>query len=102
MLKRLHHPTLDYSRLTPYIFVGSNMCCQVHFEEELLAKGISVDISLEAERLDNPEGVKAFLWLPTKDHFAPSRAQLKLGVEMIEEPSIHLHSRQLTALRSFI
>lgn len=80
-----HHPVLDYSQITPYIFVGTNMCCQVHFEEELLAKGIKVDISLERERLDSPEGVEAFLWLPIKDHYAPSRLQLQLGVELLEE-----------------
>ncbi len=85
MPKRAHHPVLDYSQITPYIYIGTNKCCQVHFEEELLAKGIMVDISLENERLDDPDGVKAFLWLPTRDHYASSRTQLKLGVEILEE-----------------
>ena len=55
----------------------------MHFEEELLSKGIKADISLEEERLDNPTGVEFFLWLPTTDHTPPSQNSLDLGVQTL-------------------
>ncbi|MEN9558611.1 MAG: hypothetical protein RL141_980 [Candidatus Parcubacteria bacterium] len=76
------HP-LDYDQVTPTVYVGSNSCCWGHFNGELLAKGIRGDISLEEERLDHPEGIDFFLWLPTKDHAAPSRDHVELGVQTL-------------------
>lgn len=80
---------LDYSQITEQIYVGNNQCCQVHFEEELLSKQITADISLEEERMDAASGVDSMLWLPTVDHTPPSQDQLLLGVE---------HIRSLVAL----
>lgn len=57
----------------------------MHFEQELLAKGIRADISLEDEHLDNPKGVDFFLWLPTKDHTPPKVEQLTVGVQTLEQ-----------------
>lgn len=79
------HNVLDYNPITPEIFVGTNACCGSHFEEELIGKGITADISVESERLDMPQGVKFFLWLPTKDGHAPSRDALKVGVAALAE-----------------
>lgn len=79
------HVKTDYNQITPEIFLGTNFCCQVHFEEELLQQGVRVDISLEAERIDSPEGVDAYLWLPTIDHEAPTQRMLKLGVRFMED-----------------
>lgn len=70
----------DYSKINENIYLGTNACCQEGFSKELLNKGIEGDISLEFERMDRAEGVKYFLWLPVKDHYAPTQKQLDLGV----------------------
>ncbi len=75
--------TFEYNKITDYIYLGTNQCCQVHFKKELLKKGIKADISLEKERIDAPFGVDYYLWLPVKDHTAPSQKQLTLGVNFI-------------------
>ena len=75
---------LEYNQITDEIYIGTNMCCQVDFAKELLDKGITADISLEAERVDNPNGVDYFLWLPVLDHHAPTQNQLRLGVQTLE------------------
>lgn len=74
----------EYDKVTDYIYVGSNQCCQVHFEKSLLKKGIKADISLEKERLDAPFGVDYFLWLPIKDFTAPTQKQLLVGAETVK------------------
>lgn len=82
---RSHRPkgTLDYSRITPKIYIGTNQCCRTHFAKELLKKGVRADISLEAGRLDAPFGVEYYLWLPTRDHTSPSQKQLAVGVAFL-------------------
>ena len=84
MQKRPLKHELDYSRITPSIFLGTNACCHSHFDKMLLKKGIKADISLEKERLDSPLGVDYFLWLPVKDHKAPKQKQLLLGAAAID------------------
>ncbi len=74
----------EYNRITNYIYIGSNQCCELHFKKELLKKGVKADVSLEKEKLDAPFGVDYFLWLPTKDHTAPLQKQLKAGVDFID------------------
>lgn len=76
---------LNYDQITDHVFVGNNVCCQVHFDKDLLKKGIEVDISLEEERLDKPFGVKLFTWIPVKDHTAPMQDQLAYGVAAISK-----------------
>lgn len=76
---------LEFSRITPYIYLGTNMCCQVHFDARLAKKGIEADISLEYDSIDTPRGVKYFLWLPVKDHTAPSIETLKIGSAALTE-----------------
>lgn len=75
----------EYNKITPNIYIGSNMCCQTHFKSSLLKKGITADISLEGEKQDYPFGVKYYLWLPTPDHTPPSQEQLEIGVNFIRE-----------------
>jgi predicted protein tyrosine phosphatase len=75
----------EYNKIAEYIYLGTNQCCQMHFKKELLKKGIKADISLEGEKLDMPYGVDYYLWLPTKDHTAPSQKQLKAGVNFIDD-----------------
>ena len=83
----MKHPPLifEYSKITNYIYLGTNQCCQVHFKKELLKRGITADISLEKEKIDAPFGVDYYLWLPVKDHAAPSQKQLKIGIDFIED-----------------
>lgn len=77
--------TFEYNQIANNIFIGTNMCCQTHFDEKLIKIGITADISLEKEHLDNPQGVDYFLWLPVTDHTAPQQDQLKLGVTTITQ-----------------
>lgn len=81
-----HSPlTFEYSKITPQIFIGTNQCCQMHFAESLLKKGLRADISLEQKRLDTPFGVDYYLWLPVKDHQPPTPKQMEIGVEFIDK-----------------
>lgn len=81
---RKKHVKFDYNKITTQIYLGTNACCTTHFNKELLDKGISSDISMEGERIDNPVGVDYFLWLPTIDHKAPTLKQLFTGVKTID------------------
>ena len=78
-------PHFDYSRIAPYIFLGTDMCCKAHFRKELLDRSITADISLREKHIDTPFGVSYFLWLPTKDHYAPSQHQLLVGATTIDQ-----------------
>jgi len=84
----IDHPAigkLEYTRITPYIYIGTNMCCETHFDKGLLKKRLVADISLEKERLDMPFGVQFFLWLPVKNHIAPTQDQLRIGTQILGE-----------------
>jgi len=50
----LHIEKLEYQHVTDGIYIGSNQCCHMHFDSELLKKGIEADISLEEVRMDAP------------------------------------------------
>lgn len=79
-----HGPLMfEYSKITPYIFIGTNQCCEDHFEKALLRKDIRADISMEEERLDTPLGADYYFWLPTKDHAAPNQKQLAIGTQLL-------------------
>jgi len=96
--KKKHVLSFEYNEITPQLFLGTNMCCQVHFEKELLEKGITVDISLQEERIDSPFGVEMFSWIPVKNNTAPTQDQLRLGVGVIntaikENKKIYIHCR---------
>ena len=79
------HILLEYNQVTEQIYLGTNQCCQPHFEESLLKAGIRADISLEKERLDTPFGVDFFLWLPVADYEPPSQEQLLIGARTLKE-----------------
>ncbi len=78
------HVPLEYSKITDLIYLGTNQCCQPHFEKSLLKKGIRADISLEKEKLDQPYGIDYFLWLPVTDGTAPTQEQLLIGAKAIK------------------
>lgn len=75
---------LNFDEVTPLLLAGNNMCCQVHFEQKLLSTGVRADISLESERIDNPQGVDFFLWLPVEEDQAPKEDQLMVGIKFMK------------------
>jgi dual specificity MAP kinase phosphatase len=79
------HLRMDVSQIEAQVFIGTNACCEHHFKTDLLALGITCDISLEAEALDQPYGIDCFLWLPTIDHQAPSLHNVLTGAAALEE-----------------
>ena len=80
-----HKDIFEYSEITPQIFVGTNQCCVMHFEKELLDKGIHADISLEKNKVDAPLGAEYYLWMPVQDKFPPTMRQLVAGVKFMED-----------------
>lgn len=76
---------LEYSYIADGIYIGTNQCCQGHFDEKLKQEGIVADISLEEERIDAPFGISFYLWIPIKNHTAPTQDQLDFGVSVLEK-----------------
>jgi len=85
MIKHSRELIFEYSRITPQIYIGTNQCCKTHFDRALINKGIHADISLEEKRLDAPFGVKYYLWLPVKDHYAPTKKQFRAGIAFLDK-----------------
>lgn len=79
------HIKMSYNKIEELVYAGNNLCCQGHFEMELLSKGIVADISLEAERLDNPQGVKYFFWFPWKEDTAPAEELIDLLLSVLDD-----------------
>lgn len=79
------HVVLEYNRIDDNIYIGTNQCCQVHFDQVLQKEGISADISLEENRVDQPFGVVAYSWIPVKDGNIPTPDQFEYGIRVIEE-----------------
>ena len=73
----------EYNQITDQIFIGTNFCCQAHFDHELLGKGITTEISLEGEEVDAPFGVEFFCWIPVADNRAPTTDQFTLGISTL-------------------
>lgn len=80
-----HIKTLEYNYITDGIYVGNNQCCQIHFNKKLKKEGITADFSLEEERVDAPFGVEFYIWIPVKNHTAPTQEQLDFGVYVLEK-----------------
>lgn len=76
---------LSYNQIDDCIFAGNNLCCQTHFHDELLSKGITADISLEIENLDSPFGVNYFFWFPWKEDTAPSSQLIDLSHRVLDD-----------------
>ena len=84
MVSNLSRSSLDYSRVTKRLFLGTNHCCTIKFDKELLKKGVTLDISLEGEMIDRALGIESQLWLPVKDEMAPSLRVLLIGVAAMQ------------------
>lgn len=80
-----HDKELEYNYIADGIFIGTNQCCQTHFDERLKKEGITADISLEEDRLDAPFGVDFYVWIPVKNHTPPMPDQLEFGVSVLEK-----------------
>lgn len=82
----MHAAEIDYNHIIDGIYIGTNQCCQMHFDDSLKNKeGITADISLEKDRLDAPFGVEFYLWLPVADHTPPNPNQLVLGASVLQQ-----------------
>jgi len=91
-------PILEYNYITDGIYIGTNQCCQTHFDEKLKNEGIEADISLEEERVDTPFGVQFYTWIPIKNHTVPTQEQLEFGVATLEKlvalkKKVYVHCR---------
>lgn len=79
------HERIKYSRITPYIYVGTNLCCRDHslFLQKL---GVSVDIDLGYEHGERviTKPMEITLYLPTRDHHAPSLEKLIVGASLLD------------------
>ena len=89
---------LDFNYITDGIYIGTNQCCQTHFDEKLQKEGIEVDFSLEENRVDAPFGVKFYIWIPIKNHEAPTLEQLDCTSAILEKfvnlgKKIYLHCK---------
>ena len=103
---------LDYDYIDEGIYLGSNQCCLMGLAEVLQKEGVSADISLEGERLDQPQGVEVYTWLPIPDGTPPSSEQLAYGVMSLTElvrqgRKIYLHcqnghGRSTTLLSAYL
>lgn len=80
-----HAKELEYDYIADGIYIGTNQCCQTHFDERLVREGVRADISLEEERIDAPFGVEFYVWIPVKNHAAPSPDQLEFGASVLEK-----------------
>lgn len=102
---------LDYNYIIDGIYIGTNQCCRLGIAEVLKKEGVTVDISLEDIRLDQPFGVEAYVWLPTPDHMPPSQDQLGIGVEAMDSlvkrkkkvyvHCLHGHGRATTLVAAY-
>lgn len=78
------HERVEYSRITPYVYIGTNLCCRAH--APVLEKiGAAVDIDLEYEHptAERP-GMEMTLYLPTRDHHAPTLSKLIVGTALVD------------------
>lgn len=78
-------PIFEYNYVVDGIYIGTNQCCQAHFDEKLTKEGVTVDISLEKERIDAPFGVDFYVWVPIENHLPPKPDQLEFGVSTLKK-----------------
>lgn len=76
---------LEFNHIAEGIYIGTNQCCQMHFDEVLGAEGITYDISLEKDQVDSPFGVVSYVWIPVEDHQAPIQEQFEFGVSVLNK-----------------
>lgn len=79
------HQKFQFNQITDLIYLGTNLCCTAtpHIKV-LLDLGIKADIDLEEEKQEQTPDIDTYLWLPVKDHHAPTQEQLDTGVAVID------------------
>lgn len=94
-----NHQVFQFNQITDLIYLGTNLCCSAmpHIKI-LLDLGIKADIDLEEGRQEQTPGIDTYLWLPVKDHFAPTQEQLDTGVAAIDslvknQKRIYIHCK---------
>lgn len=92
----------NHSRITDHIVIGSDLCkgesCPVHspvFRQMHIAA--EIDLELEHDEPVTPK-LDMYLRLPTPDHQAPSQAQLRVAVDLIQTivrqgKNVYIHCR---------
>jgi len=79
-----HPKEFNYDEIADGIYIGSNQCCATHLSKVLSDEGITVDVSLEEDRLDQPFGVSAYAWIPVIDMEIPTMEQLEYGIKTLD------------------
>jgi protein-tyrosine phosphatase len=76
------HGASTYDQITDNIWIGSNMCCDLH-NKKLIELGFDADVDMEEKRAEEPPHTQIYLWFPTPDHSPPTLEQLSAGVAAI-------------------
>lgn len=80
---------LEYSKITDQVYVGSDFCCGRDCRdhaEEFKKLGVSVEISLTAEKKEiPPDNLDLYSWMPIVDECPPTPDQFDLGVAIINQ-----------------
>ena len=85
----IHSHSFDYSRITPNIYIGSDLCrgnyCPIH-SEDFKKLGVCAEINLKAESKEiPPDNIDIYAWLPVADGKSPTYDQLLIGSSIINE-----------------
>jgi hypothetical protein len=72
-----------FDRVTDLVWLGSRIASFDDYRR-LRAEGIRACVDMKQEGAD-PWGFEAFLWLPTRDHEAPSQVHLRIGLAFLRE-----------------
>jgi len=81
--------SFDYSRVSEYIYVGSDFCtgreCKLH-SQEFEKMGVCVEINLAAEKKETPpDNIDIYSWIPVTDGYSPTQDQFLMGTSLINE-----------------
>lgn len=93
------HRLVEFSKITDLIYLGTNLCCSAVPHIKILQDlGINADIDLEEERQEQTPEIDTYLWLPVKDHFAPTQEQLDTGAAVIDslvksQKKVYIHCK---------
>jgi len=81
-----HKQSWDYSQITEYIFLGSDMFDGGDHYDFLVNKmDIKADVAVMNEKFELPSKLmEEFLWLNVVDQTAPTMTQLDVGVNFIK------------------
>lgn len=74
---------VSFDKVNDFIYLGSRIASLDDYHR-LRAHGVRACVDLKAEGAD-PWTFDAFLWLPTQDHEAPSRAHLHMGIGFLRQ-----------------